>query len=336
MSKLKQIECPICKKRVSTRTFARHVRALEDHKILSEQASRLEKKRLEEFEGRKCEACKKPMKNVGPDRLHNACLLKVVGFEIRDWEGKKFCSKKCSGKTPWNAGLTKEEHPSLMKISRDRVGEGNPIHKILGDDTKKEAWLQAMRDGKANSEWLEWRRGKSLEEVHGEEKAKEMREYRSKLYYEKAKERGRFPNEGNNHSEETKAKISRSVARQIASGEINKTSQVQIKLYEALLKRFPNEEWELEWLLDFYSLDIAIPAKKLCIEVDGDFWHVNEKQGFTLKYESQRRALENDKRKNSYLTDAGWHVIRIWESEINEDLENALEKIGKLLEENER
>ena len=44
MSKLKQIECPICKKHVSTRTFARHVRALEDHKILLEQAIELEKR----------------------------------------------------------------------------------------------------------------------------------------------------------------------------------------------------------------------------------------------------------------------------------------------------
>ena len=332
MSKLKQIECPICKKHVSTRTFARHVRALDDHKILLEKASELEKKKLEEFDGRNCEACEKPLKNAGPDRLHNACLLKIAGFEIRDWNGKKYCSNKCSTKTPWNAGLTKEEHPSLLKISKDRMGDGNPIHKVLSDDVKREEWLQALKDGKENSEWLKWRRDRTLEEVHGEEKAREIREYRRELFYKKAEERGRFPNEGNKYSEETKEKISRSVARQIASGQINKTSQVQLRLYDALLEKFPNEEWELEWLLDFYSLDIAIPKKKLCIEVDGDFWHVNEEQGFTLKYESQRRALENDKRKNSYLTNAGWYVIRIWESEINEDLDNALEKIKNLLE----
>jgi len=332
MSKLKKIECPICKKRISTRSFARHVRALEDHNSLLEQAAALEEKKLEEFRDRKCESCKKPIKNAAPDRLNNACLLKIAGFEVRDWSGKKYCNRKCSTKTPWNIGLTKEDHPSLLKISRDRLGVENPIHKVLCDDIRTAAWKQSLRDGWEKSKWREWRKGKSLEEVYGEETAKEMREYRSKLYYEKAEERGRFPNEGNSHSVETREKISRSVARQIASGKISKTSQVQLRLYDALLEAFPNEEWELEWLLDFYSLDIAIPNKKLCIEVDGDFWHVNEDKGFSLKYESQRRSLKNDKRKNSYLTKAGWSVIRIWESEINEDLDAALEKIKKMLE----
>ena len=212
------------------------------------------------------------------------------------------------------------------------MGDGNPIHKILCDEIKKDAWKQSLRDGWEKSDWREWRQGRTLEEVLGDEKAKEMREYRSNLYYEKAKERGRFPNEGNKHSAETIEKISRSVARQISSGKINKTSRVQLRFYDALLKNFPDEEWEVEWLIDFYSIDIANPNKKICIEVDGDFWHANEERGFTLKYESQKRSLKNDKRKNCYLTDKGWRVIRIWESEINEDLDNALEKIKNLLE----
>lgn len=50
-----------------------------------------------------------------------------------------------------------------------------------------------------------------------------------------------------------------------------------------------------------YSVDFAIPARKIAIEVDGVYWHNSEK----------------DARKDATLEQNGWCVVRITETEIN-------------------
>lgn len=57
-----------------------------------------------------------------------------------------------------------------------------------------------------------------------------------------------------------------------------------------------------EFKLGRYSIDFAIPDKKIAIEVDGEYWHRNK---------------ERDMRKNEYIiSQQGWSLIRLSESEV--------------------
>jgi len=89
----------------------------------------------------------------------------------------------------------------------------------------------------------------------------------------------------------------------------------------------PNEDIILEHMMRFYSFDIAFPKHKLLIEVDGDFWHVNEDQGYSCDYDVQKRNLANDKRKNGFVATLGWTLIRVWVSDIENDLNGVTTRI---------
>lgn len=59
-------------------------------------------------------------------------------------------------------------------------------------------------------------------------------------------------------------------------------------------------DFEAQFQLGFYSIDIAYPQYKLAIEIDGEYWH------------SLPKVITRDKRKNSYITNyCKWELLRI-------------------------
>jgi len=64
-----------------------------------------------------------------------------------------------------------------------------------------------------------------------------------------------------------------------------------------------------------YTLDFAIPTKKVAIECDGDYWH------------SLPGAKENDARKDTYLANHGWKVLRFSGAKINSEINACIEQI---------
>ena len=68
-----------------------------------------------------------------------------------------------------------------------------------------------------------------------------------------------------------------------------------------------------------YTLDFAIPEKRIAIECDGDYWH------------SQPACIIRDKRKDKYLFNRGWRVLRFSETEINTDLARCLTVVQQAL-----
>lgn len=67
-----------------------------------------------------------------------------------------------------------------------------------------------------------------------------------------------------------------------------------------------------QFALGPYTIDFAIPENHLAIECDGDYWH------------SQPSCITRDKRKDKYLLNRGWRVLRFSETEINTDLARCL------------
>jgi len=237
---------------------------------------------------------------------------------------KMIQTRKIRGIKAWNKGLTKNDHPSLMKISIDRTGDNNPVFKIKD----REAWIKNVIEGR--KEYDESRRGKTLEEFYGEEKALIIKQNQS----EAAKVREVHGHTGFYHTEETKQILREKTTNRIANLK-DKISIPHQKLFDKLKEIIPeNFDMRIEYNFGFYCLDIAILSFLICIEVDGDFWHVNEKEGFELKYDCQKRNKINEKSKTTFLLNRNWKIIRVWESEINADIDKVVEKILKFVEEN--
>lgn len=95
--------------------------------------------------------------------------------------------------------------------------------------------------------------------------------------------------------------------------------------------------------------DIAFPSQRVAVFVDGDFWHGNvaKARGFSEVAEdaepygrwansdfwSQKigQNVARDRRVDEELKELGWAVIRLWESELNADLESHVRRVMKSL-----
>lgn len=82
--------------------------------------------------------------------------------------------------------------------------------------------------------------------------------------------------------------------------------------------------------------DIVLSRQKIAVFVDGDFWHahghsdnpgeqIDCNKSFWQKKLS--RNVERDKEVNDALTEAGWLVLRFWESDIKKDLDRCVAQI---------
>ena len=82
--------------------------------------------------------------------------------------------------------------------------------------------------------------------------------------------------------------------------------------------------------------DIVLTRQKTPIFVDGDFWHARGHQDHPgeqvdshPEYWQKKlsRNVERDKEVNDALTDAGWLVLRFWETDIKKDLHHCVSEI---------
>jgi DNA mismatch endonuclease (patch repair protein) len=78
--------------------------------------------------------------------------------------------------------------------------------------------------------------------------------------------------------------------------------------------------------------DVVFPRWRLSIFVDGTFWHGHPdkfKPGRSGEYWDRkiRRNMQRDKRIAEQLTQDGWMVMRFWEFEVAEELEECVRQI---------
>jgi len=87
--------------------------------------------------------------------------------------------------------------------------------------------------------------------------------------------------------------------------------------------------------------DIVFKGKKVAIFCDGDFWHGRDwekkkeklKKGENASYWIAKieRNIERDQMQTRELEKAGWKVLRFWESEIKNNLEDVVDVILNVL-----
>jgi DNA mismatch endonuclease (patch repair protein) len=84
--------------------------------------------------------------------------------------------------------------------------------------------------------------------------------------------------------------------------------------------------------------DVAFPGARVAVFIDGDFWH-----GYRFPvWQSQvsefwRRKIEGnrkrDKRTFRLLRSRGWRVLRLWQHEIERDIDGSVHRIVVLVKE---
>lgn len=88
--------------------------------------------------------------------------------------------------------------------------------------------------------------------------------------------------------------------------------------------------------------DIALPRKKKAVFIDGDFWHGRDYERIVASrpegdYWPAKIAynMERDARNRAELTEKGWKLLIVWESEIKRKRtrDSALEQIAGFLAE---
>lgn len=84
--------------------------------------------------------------------------------------------------------------------------------------------------------------------------------------------------------------------------------------------------------------DLVFVGPNVAVFVDGCFWH-----GCPFHYVRPRKRhdfwaakltanIQRDRRQTQALLDAGWRVVRLWEHEVNDDLDTCVEEIAHVVE----
>ena len=90
-------------------------------------------------------------------------------------------------------------------------------------------------------------------------------------------------------------------------------------------------------ILDICQPDIVIRNHKLAIQCDGDWWHANARfYDHDSLSKIQRNNIKRDRYQDTLLREKGWHVMRFWECEIEENVFNCVDKIDKFLKQQEK
>ncbi len=90
--------------------------------------------------------------------------------------------------------------------------------------------------------------------------------------------------------------------------------------------------------------DIAFIGKKVAVFVDSEFWHgydwENRKNDFKSRSDfwipKIERNIQRDVEVNQTLAENGWTVIRFWGKEITKNTHKCVDKIEKVVKENEQ
>ena len=132
------------------------------------------------------------------------------------------------------------------------------------------------------------------------------------------------------------------VTHKIMSAVKSKDTRPELKLRTALWKE------GLRYRVNYKRLpgkpDIVFTKWKVVVFCDGDYWHGHnwairgqsslqeELSGYSQYWRDKiLRNIERDEENNMALKAQGWTVIRIWESDIKNDLERCVETVKEAL-----
>ena len=109
----------------------------------------------------------------------------------------------------------------------------------------------------------------------------------------------------------------------------------EVLLRRLLLRR--GLRFKINYLTPSGRVDIAFPAVKVAVQVDGCFWHCcpwhcvtprNNRQFWITKLEGNK---SRDRRQKRRLRALGWRLVRVWEHLLESDPEAAVSRVAGVL-----
>jgi DNA mismatch endonuclease (patch repair protein) len=129
-----------------------------------------------------------------------------------------------------------------------------------------------------------------------------------------------------------------------ASSRVKRANRQRDTVAELLLRR---ELWRigLRYRINVQTLpgkpDLVFASAGVAVFCDGDFWHGRNWSSLKAKLERGTNAvywpakiarnIERDRDSTTLLTNAGWHVIRMWETDIKRDPQTAAQAIREVV-----
>lgn len=125
----------------------------------------------------------------------------------------------------------------------------------------------------------------------------------------------------------------------------NKNGKAEMVLRRALFAR--GLRYRVHYTKLIGKPDIAFTRVKLAVFVDGDFWHGNAwrlrgmssfEEQFHFKSNPEfwekkiRGNMEHDNKVTRALEAQGWHVLRLWESDVLRDVSECAARIMNILD----
>ncbi len=118
-----------------------------------------------------------------------------------------------------------------------------------------------------------------------------------------------------------------------------KNTKVELAVFRGLRKR--GIYFQKYYRSPAGTPDIALPRKKKAVFIDGDFWHGYQFSKFKKRLPKKywpgkiESNIKRDRTNRAKLRKEGWSVLRIWEHEVEKDLDKALEKIIRFMSGND-
>jgi len=217
---------------------------------------------------------------------------------------------KVSGKgiilSKFKRGKISREHSKAFnnfcqKMSEERVGSGNPMH-------GKNPWNKGL--SKDDNDSLK----KISENRIGIKVSKKTRQ---KLKDARAKHPLKIRHT-QKHSEESKQKMREATISRWENGDFSfKKTSIEKRVESWLIEN--GYKFIYQYSISGFVADFACPISNIVIECHGDFFHCNPNiDKYSIpKYAVQKRNVYRDTLKRSVYKEKGWHLIELWESDIN-------------------
>lgn len=95
-------------------------------------------------------------------------------------------------------------------------------------------------------------------------------------------------------------------------------TRCEITLYELMDDVF-GDGWERQCRIGTWTVDAAVPALRLVVQADGDYWHGREAKW--RMHRNVARNVENDRKQARWMKQNGWTLLRFWETDLKADRE---------------
>ena len=208
-------------------------------------------------------------------------------------EANKGKKKPLSEEHKKNIGESLKGH-KVSEETRKKISEGNK-GKTMSEEARKN--MSEGRKGMKLSEEHKRNVGKASKgKKHSEESRKNMSEARKGIKFSEKHKRSL----SEWHIEHPNKKF--------------KDTSIELKVEAELIRRGINFQKQVP-LCKIAIVDFYLPEHRIVIQADGDYWH--NRQG----------RKERDAMQDAVLTFNGLNVYRFWEHEINESVENCINKI---------